>query len=119
MWLLVVFVAVLVAACSGGGGGAAGSGPTTTVAGEHIVDVDNFAFTPQTITVNLGDSVVWEFRQASAPHNVVSLDGPVPFNSGVPQGHGSFRVVFDVAGTYHYICQIHPSMTGTVIVLSA
>jgi plastocyanin len=60
--------------------------------------------------------VTWEFHQPDAPHNVVSLSGPSAFNSGVPQGHGTFQYTFNATGTYTYDCQVHPNMTGTIIV---
>ena len=47
---------------------------------------------------------------------MVSLSDPVAFNSGVPQGHGTFQHTFTQPGSYPYICQIHPQMRGTVIV---
>ncbi len=99
------------AACSS----SSGSGPATTLPPNAVV-VANFAFSPDPITIKAGETVTWVFEQPDAPHNVVSLSDPVAFNSGVPQGHGTFQHTFTQPGTYPYICQIHPQMKGTVIV---
>ena len=125
---LVVCIVLSAAWCTGCRGSSApapssaATGTTTAggpgTPGVHVVRVANFAFSPDTVTIHVGETVLWEFHQASAPHNVVSLDAPVPFNSGVPQGSGTFRFTFTVPGTYTYDCQIHPSMMGTVIVSS-
>lgn len=33
-----------------------------------------------------------------------------------PGASTSFTVTFQKAGTYHYICQLHPWMTGSILV---
>jgi plastocyanin len=76
----------------------------------------DFAFTPGTMTVPVGTTVTWQIDQPDAPHNVVSLDGPTSFNSGVPVGRGTFHYTFAQVGTWTYTCLVHPSMKGTVIV---
>jgi len=82
----------------------------------NSVLVANFAFTPAALTVPVGTTVTWVFRQKDSPHNVVSLTGPASFNSGSPQGSGTFTYTFTRPGTYTYDCQVHPNMTGTVTV---
>jgi len=108
--LAVVVVPVLLASC----GGASSSPATPPV--PNTVTVADFAYSPDSITVHVGDTVTWAFHQPEAPHNVVALTGPVLFNSGAPQGKGTFAVPFTQPGTYTYICQVHPTMKGTVIV---
>ena len=78
--------------------------------------VANFSFTPATLTVTTGTTVTWRFDQPSAPHNVVSLATPPVFNSGTPKGTGTYSFTFTAPGTYDYVCQVHPSMRGTVVV---
>lgn len=106
---LLAVVVVLLAACTSSSAHASPPAPGT-------VQVANFAFTPDSITVKVGDAVTWVFHQPEAPHNVVSLSGPAMFNSGTPQGKGTFRFTFTQPGTYTYVCQVHPNMRGTVIV---
>ena len=86
----------------------AGSSPTT-----HYIDIQNYAFSPSTITINVGDTIVWTNYDA-ASHTVTSDDGI--FNSGsITQGN-TWSYTFTNAGTFGYHCSPHPGMTGTVIV---
>ena len=100
---------VVVAGCGGS------SAPAVAPAADHV-RVADFAFTPGTITVHAGDSVTWDFAQPEAPHNVAVNEGSDQFTSGAPKGNGSFTHRFTQAGTFHYICVVHPSMKGTVTV---
>jgi len=93
--------------------GACSSAPLPAVAPGDVL-VANFAFSPSTITVHVGQSVTWVFDQPESPHNVYSTAGPTQINSGTPQGKGRFTYTFAVAGTYKYICQVHTYMHGTV-----
>ena len=63
-----------------------------------------------------GATVTWHFDQASSPHNVVSLSTPEAFNSGTPKGKGTYSFTFTTPGTYPYLCQVHPTMRGTIVV---
>jgi plastocyanin len=84
------------------------------------VTVANFSFSPDPITINVGDTVVWV--RAEGAHNVVSDDG-VTFNSGpVSSSWTTFSHTFTAAGTFGYYCAAHGApggvgMAGTVIVL--
>jgi len=109
--LPLLLVSGLLIGCSGSGA----SSPPTTL-GPNDVDVANFAFTPSTLTVKAGTTVTWHFDQASSPHNVVSLSTPQAFNSGTPKGKGTYSFTFATPGTYPYLCQVHPTMRGTVVV---
>jgi plastocyanin len=85
--------------------------PTTAGAAVHI---SNFAFTPATITVAVGARVTWTNQQPDIQHTVTADDGS--FGSNPLSTGSSFSHVFTIAGTYTYHCNIHPDMTGTVIV---
>ena len=37
-------------------------------------------------------------------------------NSGNPQGTGTYSFTFTTPGSYPYLCQIHPTMRGTIVV---
>lgn len=79
------------------------------------IAIQNFAFSPQIININAGDSVRWTNRD-SAPHTATSTGGPVSFNTGrLDQGQSNI-VQFSTPGTYTYKCEFHPSMTATIIV---
>jgi plastocyanin len=92
-----------------------GSAPAV-LAADADVAVANFAFDPQSVTVNVGDSVTWTNGDAEA-HTATGDGGS--FDTGSIAGGASASVTFDTAGTFAYICSIHPTMTGTVVVEAA
>ena len=113
------------AACGGGGGGGkaepAGAPADSGGGGEATdkVDVKDFAFKPKSIKVKVGTTVTWTFND-SADHTVASVTG----GSEIPQspdlkGGKTFTHEFKTAGSFPYICTIHNSMTGTVVVTAA
>lgn len=77
------------------------------------VTIDNFNFTPATITVAAGDTVTWVNRD-DVPHTVTASDKS--FSSQNIDTDGQFTRTFDTPGTYSYFCAIHPFMTAKVIV---
>jgi plastocyanin len=77
------------------------------------VDIKNFAFSPATITVTAGSTVVW--TNADSIQHDITFDGG-SISSSVLNHNDTFSHSFTTAGTYHYICSIHPFMHGTVIV---
>ncbi len=99
--------------------------PQTTqpqVTGTPTVTIQNFAFSPATITVPRGTTVTW-VNQDSASHTIFS-DAPGPGGQGslfssnsLANGEG-YSYKFDNPGTYLYHCSVHPSMKATVIVTS-
>ena len=78
----------------------------------------NFTFSPATITIKAGTTVVWT-NMTGAPHTVTSDDGKT-FDSGIANpisaSGGTFKFTFNTAGTFAYHCQIHPFMKANVIV---
>jgi len=95
------------------------------------VDMGPMSFIPATITINVGEQVVWK-NTSSYFHNVVNdpqrainrMDVSFPsganaFGSALLQPNAVFYHTFDRPGAYHYVCTIHEtSMKGTVIVRS-
>jgi len=79
----------------------------------HAVVIDNFSFTPPTVSVPVGTTVVWTNRD-DVPHNVVSTEQK--FKSPVLDTDEQFSQRFDGPGAYNYFCSIHPKMTGRVVV---
>src|SRR5271167_4956750 len=77
------------------------------------VQIDNFVFGPQTVTVPVGATVTWTNKD-DIPHTAVSTDGV--FKSKVMDTDEQFSYTFTKAGTYPYYCTIHPKMTGKVVV---
>lgn len=77
------------------------------------VKIDNFSFSPATLTVPVGTSVTWTNRD-DIPHNVVSDDKSI--KSKALDTDEKFTFTFSKPGTYSYFCSIHPKMKGTVVV---
>jgi plastocyanin len=80
------------------------------------VSIVDFAFTPKTITVPVGTTVRWT-NNGNAPHTVTSTSSPKAFDSGTLNSGDTFQHTFTTAGQFPYRCNIHPSMTGMVIVV--
>ena len=78
--------------------------------------VKNFMFQPMSLTVEAGSTVTWT-NMDEEPHTVVSTGGV--FRSNALDTKDSFSFKFDKAGTYGFVCSIHPQMVGTIIVKSA
>lgn len=87
---------------------------TSKAVATDTVAIQNFAFSPETITVKVGTKVTWTNKD-SAAHTVTgdSKDGPA---SGTLGQGASYSFTFTKAGTFSYECAIHPNMKGTVIV---
>jgi plastocyanin len=121
--IVLIAVAALLAAGCGSSSKKSSSPGTTTSApaqtsssasasgGTVEVKMQNIAFSPKGLTVKAGTTVKWT-NDDSVAHNVSGgpLHSPT-FNPG-----GSYQFTFKKAGTFNYVCTIHPGMTGTVIV---
>ena len=93
----------------------AGLLPLPALAAGGAVTIDNFTFTPSTITVPAGSQVVWTNRD-DMPHTVTDAGNPRAFKSAPLDTDDSFGFTFTHPGTYHYFCSLHPHMEGTVVV---
>jgi len=86
-----------------------------TAASSARITLENVRFTPKTVQVQRGGRVTWIWKDGSTPHNVASR-GSRRFKSSSVKTRGTHVVRFTKAGTYSYICTIHPGMTGKVII---
>ncbi len=77
------------------------------------VKIDNFTFTPATITIAPGTTVTWQ-NVDDIPHTVVSI--PAKMRSKPLDTNDSFSFTFKEPGEFTYFCSIHPHMVGKVIV---
>lgn len=91
---------------------------TMAMAATHQIDIVGFAFSPDNLTINVGDSVVWT-NQDAASHTATSDDGGATFDSGTLTQSQSWGMTFTTPGSIPYHCGIHPSMTATLTVESA
>jgi plastocyanin len=77
------------------------------------VSIDNFAFTPQTLTIKKGTGVAWT-NHDDIPHTVDHDDHI--FASSVLDTNQKFQYAFKEPGKFPYYCRLHPKMIGTVVV---
>ncbi len=111
IWIVGLLMAVVLIS------GCYGTQKTTTPTAEpraatvNSVEIKGFAFNPATITVAKGTTVTWTNKD-SAAHTVTGSG----FDSGSLSKGQTFSYTFNEAGTFDYICTIHPSMKGKVIV---
>lgn len=89
----------------------AGSGKNQSDSNE--VNIDNFSFTPPTLTIPVGTRVTW-INHDDVPHIIMNTDKR--FVSPVLDTDERFSYTFTSPGTYTYYCSIHPKMTARIIV---
>jgi len=87
-------------------------------AATQTVMMENYTFTPASLTVRVGDTVTW-MQHDTAPHDVVTTSAPVAFRSPQLSQGQSWSYTFRTAGTYAYYCSVHPDMRAQVTVLPA
>ena len=85
-------------------------------AAANAVTIQNFAFGPPTVNVKVGDTVTWTNRDSTA-HTATATGGG--FNTGTINPGKSASATFSKAGTFAYICAIHPNMHGKIVVTGA
>jgi plastocyanin len=75
--------------------------------------IDNFKFGPEKLTVAKETEVTWT-NQDDIPHSIVLA--ALGVSSKVLDTDKMFTYKFDKAGTFSYVCGLHPFMHGTVVV---
>jgi plastocyanin len=80
------------------------------------VEIEDFAYNPDPVTIEEGGKVIWKNRDA-APHTATADDGS--FDTGTIEEGKLKSETFKEPGTYAYVCSIHPQMHGTVEVVAA
>ncbi len=104
--VFMAILALLLAGCA-----SADAPDRAEQAANHLVSIKNFAFAPRTVNAKAGETIKWTNEDAAS--HTVKWDGtesPELFEGD------SWSYTFDEPGTYDYICGIHPSMKGTIIV---
>jgi plastocyanin len=106
-------LAAFVAAC---GGAASSAGSAGTVETSTVDLPKSYRFEPTAISVPLGSTVTWT-NNDNFTHSVQFEDASLPTEPQVMEPGASTTVTFDSAGTFAYICHLHPQdMQGTVTV---
>ena len=105
--LTVLFTALASTPCLAEDANSAGTGPVASVSMDHNT------FIPSEITVAPGTTVTW-VNNETMPHTVVNPNQGLRSKFLVKDAKFSFT--FTTPGDYDYLCSIHPSMKGKVIV---
>ena len=118
--VLVVAGALLLAACGGGGStGSAGSssssgGAAASAKSTDSISISNFMFQPMAASVPPGATVTVTNKDP-VTHTLSATGGQ--FNTGDIGPHQTKTFTAPMkAGTYHYICDIHQYMMGSIVV---
>ena len=80
----------------------------------NAVSIDNFTFTPKTLTVKAGTTVSWT-NHDDIPHGIASSENAFK-KSAALDTDDSYSFTFTAPGTYQYFCYIHPHMVGSIVV---
>ena len=88
--------------------------PAPRTAARGAVQIREFRFGPGTLRTRVGTTVRWT-NADPAPHTVTSTTG-APLDSPRLDRGGRYSFTFRRAGTYAYVCAVHPSMRGRVVV---
>src|SRR5438477_4017118 len=81
---------------------------------QNTIEIKDFAFNPQTITVKSGETVTWINRDEE-PHTIVSVGKQFKKSTALDTDQ-EFTITVGAPGTYDYFCSVHPKMTGTIVV---
>jgi plastocyanin len=109
--VLMVAVALFAAACSSDGSNDGGSGGGGGGVGGTTIAAQNFAFSPDHVSVQAGTVTLTVTNRDSTQHTFTLDDG----SSETSLDPGSTQTIeLDVSETVGWHCSIHPSMTGTL-----
>jgi plastocyanin len=89
--------------------------PARAEAATQHVAMENYAYSPATLTIQVGDTVTWT-NHDQAPHDVVTTSAPAAFRSPLLNTGESWSFTLTVPGTYAYYCSVHPDMRAQIIV---
>jgi len=81
---------------------------------DSTVTISGFAFSPATLNVKTGTTVIWVNQDATV-HTVTSDNGGFASSENLGQG-ATYAFKFTTAGAYPYHCSIHTFMKGTITV---
>ena len=101
---------------SGSSGASTATATSSAAAAADTIVIQNFAFSPATLTVAPGTTVTVVNKDA-VTHTVTSTAATRAFDTGdVAAGSSTTFHAPATAGTYSYICSIHTYMHGTLTV---
>ena len=77
----------------------------------HTIEIRGMAFHPAALQVAPGDTVIWINRDI-VPHTATAW----AWDTGTLTQEQSGRYVPRRAGTVPYVCTLHPTMKGTLVI---
>jgi plastocyanin len=101
------------AGCGDDEGAEASAAAPPAAAGDVEVDIAEFLYEPETVTVATGSTVTWTNRD-QAPHTATARDDS--FDTGTLKQGDAGDIALDQPGTYEYFCRFHQFMNGTITV---
>jgi plastocyanin len=129
-WLVLscacLALGLVAAGCDGDDSDDAGESTTTSeqpangsgaaIGGSVAVDIRDIEYIPRKITIEKGETIVWT-NNDSVSHTVTKEAGAGPtFDSSDINSGETYEETFDTPGEIDYICTIHPSQKGKIIV---
>ncbi len=84
---------------------------TGSAAATDQIEIADFKYDPETVTVDAGTEVTWT-NSDDAAHTATADDSS--FDTGDLDEGDSKSVTFDEPGTFTYYCRFHPFMKATV-----
>ena len=88
---------------------------TDSTGKQNRIEIKDFAFNPQTLTVKSGEKITWINRDEE-PHTIVSVEKQFKKSTALDTDQ-EFTITAGAPGTYSYFCSVHPKMTGTIVVV--
>lgn len=79
---------------------------------DHRIVISDFKFKPATLLVSPGDTVTW-VNKDMIPHTIVAKVNGKITSPELAQGQ---TFIYKVSQSLHYICGLHPSMKGELII---
>src|SRR3954453_12756702 len=83
------------------------------------VDTSAHQFQPPNVTISPGDSVRWEFDQATDTHTVTSNSSNWTLDQQRAPNGAAITQTFTTPGVYSFLCKLHSNMSGSVTVSAA
>jgi plastocyanin len=111
--------AIALTGCGGGDSGSTkGPGSSSTTTGSTAaavstdrIDIADFKYDPDAVTVTAGTTVTWA-NSDDAAHTATADDSS--FDTGDLERGDSKAITLEKPGTYSYYCRFHPFMKATV-----
>lgn len=77
------------------------------------ISILEYAFDAPTVEIPIGTTVTWT-NDGGVIHTTTSTDGL--WDSGILSSGDEFTYTFDEAGSFDYVCSLHPTMVGEIVV---